>query len=182
MVYVIWEWEWDEEPNENDDGEGHSATSDHLNKYLDSSSEDSDEEPSNPQDFKLPPVTHSVAFKCIGVIYRDAQQVLETVSELLSANKTVNVKIVPKPTNEYDAKAICFMCQVDGKWHRIGYIVRELLDHVHEALAENKILSVTFAWVKYMSIWKSGPGFYAGIKIAKNGDWHPDVVKYSSTR
>jgi len=45
----------------------------------------------------------------------------------------VSVKIEPEPTNPYDSKAICFKCFVGGLWCRIGYIVREVLDEVHEA-------------------------------------------------
>ena len=187
LVHIIWEWDWDEDGSQHSqdmDSEGHSATSDHLNKYLDSSSEDSDEEPSDPiQDFVLPEVTHTVTFKSVGVTHDpSAQKILKIVAQLLSVDEKVEVRITPEPTNVHDARAICFRCHVDGKWHRIGYIVREALDYVHAAMAENKILSVSFAWVKYMSMWKSGPGFYAGIKIAKNGEWHPDIVKCSSTR
>ena len=38
------------------------------------------------------------------------------------------VRIQPEPDNARDANAICFECYVDGKWSRVGYIVRELLE------------------------------------------------------
>ena len=102
---------------------------------------------------------------------------------MLEKDENVPVDIFPEPTNKYDAKAICFRCQINGEWTHIGYIVREALEHVHKALSENNIFSIKFSWVKYLAIWsKSGPGFYAGIDISKNGEWHPDVVKCSSTR
>lgn len=82
------------------------------------------------------------------------------------------VTIEPESTNPYDSKAICFKCEVGGKWCRIGYIVRELLDEVHETLREDKILYIKFAWVKYLLHWtRSGPGFYAGVYIARHGEW-----------
>ena len=38
----------------------------------------------------------------------------------------------PEPNNQYDSKAIAFVCNIDEKWQRIGYIVRKSLDHVHK--------------------------------------------------
>ena len=57
------------------------------------------------------------------------------------------------------------MChiRVDGKWLRIGYIVKECLEHVHLALSEGRVLSVKLSWAKYLACWlHSEPGFYAG--------------------
>ena len=56
----------------------------------------------------------------------------------------VPVKIEHERDNPYDSKAIAFKCQLDNKWQRIGYVVRECLDHVHEAIAGNKIVSDIF--------------------------------------
>ena len=91
--------------------------------------------------------------------------------------------IVHEHDNPYNSKAIAFKCQLDGKWHRIGYIVRECLDHVHEAKAGNKIVSVEISWVKYLICWsRCGPGYYAGIDITIQGEWASEVVRCASTR
>ena len=89
------------------------------------------------------------------------------VSKLLREGSEVQVKLFSEPENQYDSKAITFKCNVDGNWVRIGYVVREALDLLHSVLAAKKIISVKFAWVKFMVEWvHSGPGFYAGINIA----------------
>jgi hypothetical protein len=52
--------------------------------------------------------------------------------DLLPLKIPVSVKLHPEPNNPKDARAIAFKCIVDGQWHRIRYIVREVLDEVHE--------------------------------------------------
>ena len=74
-----------------------------------------------------------------------------------------------------------FQCKLDNKWHKIGYIVREALDDVHRALEQKKIISVKLAWAKYLVVWMgSGPGYYAGINIALNGEWSREVCRAST--
>ena len=128
--------------------------------------------------------THTVTFKCIGAV-RDAQSqmILSRVRDIMEEGTTVPVRIVHEHDNPYDSKAIAFTYQLDNKWQRIGYIVRECLDHVHEAMASNKIVSVTFSWVKYLVRWsRCGPGYYAGIDITIQGEWPSEVVRCASTR
>ena len=44
--------------------------------------------------------------------------------------------------------------------------MKEALSDVHDALNNNRILSVKFSWVKFLLCWSHcGPGFYAGIDI-----------------
>lgn len=50
-----------------------------------------------------------------------------------------------------------FMCKLEN-WKKIGYVVNEALSDVHQALSENSITSIRFAWVKYKVQWKT-PGF-----------------------
>ena len=81
-------------------------------------------------------MTHVIVFKCIGAVRDEGQQkALEQTFIARRNGETVPVKIEPEPTNPYDSKAIkfCFKCFVGGMWCRIGYIVREVLDEVHEA-------------------------------------------------
>lgn len=184
-VLVVWEWEWQDD---NSDGEHMSESSaedlghSHHNPHIQSDPELSECE--QELEFQLPSQTHTVTFKCIGTTHNfNAQEVLRRVSTLLEQGQQVPVKIVPEPDNQYDSKAIMFQCKLDSKWHKIGYIVREALDDVHRALEQKKIISVKFAWAKYLVVWmRSGPGYYAGINIALNGEWSREVCHCASTR
>ena len=101
---------------------------------------------------------------------------------LMQQGENVEVKLVPEPDNPYDSKAIAFHCKVDGNWCLIGYVVREVLDTVHQAIKEKKIIYSKFAWVKYRVVWlRSGPGFYAGVNIALDGEWPTIVTQHAST-
>lgn len=103
---------------------------------------------------------------------------------LLRNNEDVPVRLTPEPNNPYDSQAIAFECQLkDKKWRRIGYVVREALEEMHRALNNGDILSVRFGWIKFIADWyMSGPGYFAGIKISKRGDWPASVVRCGSTR
>ena len=61
------------------------------------------------------------------------------------------------------------MCKLDKSWERIGFVVQEALDEVHEAIRNKKILGVSFDYIKYIVEFKK-PGWYAGIKITRNGE------------
>ena len=52
-------------------------------------------------------------------------------------------KIQPEPENPIDSEAIAFKCKLDGQWHTIDYVVREVLKDVHEALTQNKVTNVS---------------------------------------
>ena len=66
----------------------------------------------------------------------NAQDTLFKASKHLKDMKGVPTKLQPEPTNQYDARAVAFMCEIDKKWQRIGYVVHECLEHVHKALSE----------------------------------------------
>ena len=88
-----------------------------------------------------------------------------------------------EPNNPVDAKAVSFMCLIDGKWHKIGYVVKEALDDVHAALFCNAIKDVKFAWVKFrIDFHRSGPAFYAAVDITRKGYWSPVVRNPASTK
>ena len=63
---------------------------------------------------------------------------------LLRQGKNVDVRLAPEPDKAYDSKAIAFQCKIEGKWCLIGNMVREVLDMVHEAIWESKILYTKF--------------------------------------
>lgn len=79
-------------------------------------------------------------------------------------------ELVPEPHNPYDKKAIAFVCSIDRKQHRIGYVVRECLDSVHDALCNGKVISTEFSWCKFRSF-NGHLGFYAAVNITKSGKW-----------
>ena len=104
------------------------------------------------------------------MIHMHIQSILKIVIAQLYKGQEVPVNIYPEPLNQFDAKAIAFKCWVNNDWHRIGYIVREALDNVHDAQRNGKILEVKFKWAEYLVKWLwSGPGYYAGINITRVG-------------
>ena len=175
---MVWEWEWEEDDG-SDMSDEDPDSQEQCNPYLHSDSEGSDSESIS----TLPTQTHTVTFKCIGSVHDcTAQETLSKTSKILREGGTVRTKIKPEPDNQYDANAIAFMCHIDGNWQRIGYIVRECLEHVHLALSEGRILSVKISWAKYLTCWsRSGPGFYAGVNISVRGEWHRDVLRSQSS-
>ena len=95
---------------------------------------------------EIPAITHTVVFKCISVTKEKKYQ-----DTLKYANKRLNdddvklpVKLQPELDNKWDSKAIAFMCQDNLGWQRIGYVVREVTDEVHQAINDEKILDVSF--------------------------------------
>ena len=72
---------------------------------------------------------------------------------------------------------------MNGKWHKIGYVVKEALDDVHVALSSNAIEDVRFAWVKFrIDFHRFGPAFYAAIDIKRKGHWSFVVQSSASTK
>ena len=73
-------------------------------------------------------------------------------------------------SNPRDSRELAFVCQIEGEHCTIGYVVSELVEEVHSANDSGGILSMEFAWVRYIIDWsRSGPGFFAGINIEKRG-------------
>lgn len=57
------------------------------------------------------------------------------------------------------------------------YIVREALDAVHNALEKKLIIDISIDWIKYIVHWsRSSPGWYAGVKIIKQGKWPKEAI------
>ena len=116
---------------------------------------------------------HTIIFKYIGSVKNLAyQNALAQVSRHLSKGETVPVKLLPEPLNPVDTQAVAFICELNGEWRQIGYVVQEALSDVNEALKKQLIVDTRFNWVKYITSWKrSGPGWYAGIDITVKGQW-----------
>ena len=184
-VLVAWKWEWEEREESTSSDESSFdediESREEYNPYLRSDSESSDD---GSTEFSLPSQTHTVTFKCIGSTHdTGAQDCLSKASKILRNNGTVEMKMAPEPNNPYDARAVAFYCNINDNWQRIGYVVKECLEHLHQALSEKRILAVKLAWAKYLVCWSySGPGFYAGVDVSIRGEWHINVIRSQSTR
>ena len=66
-------------------------------------------------------------------------------------------------------------------WQVIGYIVREAVNEVHEALTANKVIKVALDWVKFQLQWRS-VGWYAGVNISRSGQWSHTIIHCQSSR
>ena len=170
---VIWQWEWAGE--DVFDGTLDSASTEVLQQEGELST---DSDLTNTDD----DMQDTVCCKCVGVT-RDPsyQQALEVACKQLQEGIDVDVKLVPEPNNPYDSRAISFQCLVNQSWKTIGYVVRELCDCIHDAIAKHSIVEVKLSWIKYKVIHTTGPGYYATINITCKGEWPPIVRKYSNT-
>lgn len=124
----------------------------------------------------------TVCCKCVGVT-RDPsyQQALEAAYKQLEEGINVDVKLVPEPNNPYDSQAISFQCLVNQSWKIIGYVIRELCEYIHDAIAKHSIVEARLSWVKYKVIRTTGPGYYAAVNIIRKGQWPSIVRKCSNT-
>ncbi len=128
--------------------------------------------------------THTIPFKVIGCTKETRyQDVLRRASSLRNAGVAIPVELRIEPGNPVDPNAIAFMCSVDGCFERVGYVVKEARDAVHDALTRNDITLIKLKWVKYVTDWyRMGPGFFAAVNITKKGVWPTNVVMVKSTR
>ena len=188
VAFVIWKWEWVNEHYEYA-SDGESRTSTEIipeTPPLHGSDHDNGEEPSLCLDgataLKVcPQVTHTVTFKCIGTTKENKyQENLARISQLRIRGIIVPCRVKAEPNNPYDSKPIAFECQVDGVWCIIGYVVREALDELHDAMAGKKITQVSLAWVKFQLFW-SAIGWYAGVNITCSGQWSLTILRCQSS-
>ena len=88
---------------------------------------------------------HTLSFKCMGTTKEDRyQETLARVAQLRNAGQEILCRLQPEPENPFDSLAIAFSCEVDSSWHTIGYVVKEALDDVHEAILAKKLLLCHF--------------------------------------
>ena len=66
--------------------------------------------------------------------------------------------------------------------HVIPVAIHELLDEVHSAMDTSRITSMEFAWISYITDWRSGPGYFAGVYIEKKGEWSDLAKRKASTK
>jgi len=168
-VTVVWEWEWISGTaldvhmdNSTDSNSTHctpeeNADSDSTHCTPVENSESNSTHCTPEDDLDLEPMDYlhkeqyTVTFKCIGCTRDDdAQDSLRYASQLFDSSTVVPVNIYPEPNNPYDRRAIAFKCWINNKWTRIGYVVYESLDDVHDAMSSNQITNVGFAWIKFL--------------------------------
>ena len=164
-VYLVWKWGW-------------SNSCDSLpSPYVSDSECDQQSTESDVCASELE-VYDTVRVKVIGV-----SESLEKANELIRAKNDVKVALFHEPDNPVDSRAVSFMCLIDGKWHNIGYVVKEALDDVHVALSSNAISDVKIAWLKFrIDFYRSGPAFYAAVYITRKGHWSSVVHCSASTK
>lgn len=173
-AFVLWNWVWVDELSSDEDSD------DDVESHKQDEEFSPDDEPSEPDD-SLPEITHSVIFKCMGTTKESRyQELLELAKKKMAKGICVPVKIQKEPTNPVDARAIAFMCCADEQYERIGYVVTEVLNDVHSAMDENKILNVRFDWIRLLFRFRK-PGWYAGIIITRRGEWSQTVMRSRST-
>ena len=138
MIFVIWDWKWIKE--DSDSGSDTSAASILVPAFDSEDDSNSDDAPDSSE------VTHSVTFKCIGSTKEQRyQEFLARIAQKRSKGEDVQCKIKPEPTNPVDSQAIAFESEIDGVWQVIGYVVKEALCDVHNALAAKKVISACMA-------------------------------------
>ena len=120
--------------------------------------------------------TSSVNFKCIGVT-RDSlyQETLKNAFSVIKKGNGACIRVIPEPDNPYDSHAVAFECLIDGLWRVFGYVIKELSDHVLDAITNGDIVCVEFAWIKYKILKTTGAGYYAAVRVTKKKEW-PQIV------
>ena len=148
-MFVIWKWFPVLEVNEDNDEDNDEDES--MNCEL---QEDEDDEDDKDESNSL---VHALTFKCIGTIKEERYQEILVAANLQRQNgEEVHVRLTPEPTNCYDSEAIACKTSTstdsENKWERIGYLVSEVTQDVHEAIRSNSILSVQFDWIKFIFV------------------------------
>ena len=178
-VLVIWKWKWMIAHESDADDRDEESSPSYQEKTPPNEASDAEDDRHQPST-----INHTTTFKVIGCTKEQVyQEILRIVRDSLDQGRNIPVSLVPEPRNPFNSNAIAFTCMVNGKWHRIGYVVNEILNEVHNALNGGEIVQVEFSWVKYISDWtRSGPGFFAGVSVTKRGYWSHSVTRAASTR
>ena len=132
----MWKWAWEDTPSSS----GPSSNTDSE------SSPQCEEENESDEGESVDPIksvtNHTVIFKVMGTVKEKRyEQVLEKVASLLDEGKSIPVRVRPEPDNPYDSKALLFECELEHQWRPIGYVVRDAIDAVHDALNKKSLKS-----------------------------------------
>lgn len=117
-VFVIWRWTWKEQSDTSgSDSEKSSAGEDsHQRDAPAVNTSSSNPDSSDSDDDAIPPITHSVVFKCIGSLKElRYQEILPVVAKKIKQGETVPVRIQKEPDNPVDSRAIAFECRLNDR-------------------------------------------------------------------
>lgn len=171
-VFVAYAWHWKQDDGSEDISSSASGSTHSIPSSLSETE----------VDFNSSCTTHTLTFKCMGTVKDPRyQEALSKAAASLKDGNETPVRLRPEPENPFDPNAIAFDCLINNNWRHIGYVVQDVLLDVHEAMSKKEILSVKFAWVKFLLCWRrSGPGFYAGVEISKQGPWSLTCKRFAS--
>lgn len=176
---VLWEWHAVNEPTDVTD----TSVSDlYEEEDSDDDSRNADLNRNDAEDEENENVFHTLPFKVLGVAHsRLTQNHLEQCFLRLQENLLVQVKVQPEPANPRDSNAIAVLVNYGtGSWFRVGYIPHELTHYVHQAIDQNKLVSMEVQHVKFRVHWLR-VGFYMKLLLTKIGAWDDFVVRKSAT-
>ena len=138
-VLVIWEWKLIPQQQCSSDD------SDEVNSEVTTSSDNDTSSDVEADQIRVPLERHTVTFKVIGCTKEPIyQSVLLWAKGMIEERLAVVVKLEPEPNNPYDPNAVAFSCLKQGKFERIGYVVREISHEVGDALARHEIVNIPF--------------------------------------
>ena len=123
--------------------------------------------------------THCLPFKVLGTCYSsDRQRALQEALQYLEEyNRPVFAKLEAEPENAADQNAIAVYVMSSGDYEKVGYIAKELTQHVHPVLSDPS-LNVEVKKIRFCTIYRM-IGFYLTIEITKKGLWDNAVVSAS---
>ena len=121
-------------------------------------------------------------FKCIGTAHeKEYQESLEAAHLVLHEEKgDVAVRLRPEPTNINDSNAIAIDMNYGSGWKVVGYIARELCNHLNPSILADNIVNVYVELTVFRADFLKY-GFYPKIMVTRRGEWEPIVVTRSKS-
>ena len=112
--------------------------------------------------------------------HEDCQATLKKCRELLSAKRTVKLRVCPEPENIRDCNALIIQAKVDGQWDRIGYIPKEKVPKFTAAIRQHELKEIRFKNIRCQYVMCDNPTltFMASVLVVKRGKWLPNDGKY----
>ena len=112
--------------------------------------------------------------------HEDCQATLKKCRELLSAKRTVELRVRPELENTRDCNALIIQAKVDEQWDRIGYIPKEKVPKFTAAIRQNELKEIRFKNIRCQYVMRDNPTwtFMASVLVVKSGKWLPNDGKY----
>ena len=135
-LFVMWQWTVIQSEPGDSETEGVAEREDECS----SSSDELDNARNSPTNKEN---LYSIVFKCIGSTKEDQyQETLAGMALKKRSGEQLEVRIHSEPLNPFDSRAIAVQCFYNDKWERVGYLVRDVLEEVHQAFEEKKLCEV----------------------------------------